>query len=181
METAKHRAVRNWAAAHKKELHAQGFVLLGAPGIGKSTFVLEHYRDWVDQDEILSELGVHTKAWHTTSHSDVEEEAHYRECDAWLAIMRKCGVWVIGSLFWDPHTVDGIVLLNEEKHKYYVGQRDDLDWDKVEKIVKFLISFAKEHGIATYASIEEAAAMAQTCDQIGNAYKFFEFLCGRII
>jgi adenylate kinase family enzyme len=166
MEKTKHRAVQYWAAAHGKRIHTHGFVLLGAPGIGKSTFVSDHHSDWVDEDEILYDFTVHTEAWHTTPHSNAEQETHYRECDAWLQIMRECGIWVVGSLFWEPDTVDGIVLLDKETHKTYVRQRNDLNWEAVEKTVNVLKDIAKERGIPTYASIEEAAAMAQINEQI---------------
>jgi ABC-type multidrug transport system ATPase subunit len=38
-----------------------GYVILGPPGIGKTTFVkgqIGKKKNWIDQDELFSELGV---------------------------------------------------------------------------------------------------------------------------
>ena len=44
--------------------HKKGYVILGPPGIGKTTFVKNQKGkklDWIDSDDLLGELGV---KWH---------------------------------------------------------------------------------------------------------------------
>lgn len=148
----------SWAKGHNKNIHEKGRIVLGAPGIGKTSFASGN-PDWVDADEIFKDLGAHTEEWHSTPHTPEEMENHYKQCDAWLNIMRNSGLWVIGSLFWEMHA-DAIVLLNEDLHKTYVDTRDDLNWDQVQKVVQELTSLANEHNIPTYSTIEEATGLS---------------------
>ena len=143
-----------WAKQHNKNIHDQGRIVLGAPGIGKTTFASGNY-DWVDADEIFKDLGVHTEEWHNVRHNLQEIKNHYTQCDELLNIMRNAGLWVIGSLFWEIRA-DAIVLINEDIHRTYVDKRDDLKWDQVQKVVRELISLANKHNIPTYSTIEQA-------------------------
>ena len=56
--------------------------------------------------------------------------------------MRELGLWVVGSLFWD-FVPDAIVLLRKDTHREYVLQRDDLNWNDVCVVRKFLQTLAK--------------------------------------
>ena len=59
----------------KYKRHEKGMVILGPPGIGKTTFVRKDEReiiksgdklDWIDQDDLFGELGVE---WHYNSNN----------------------------------------------------------------------------------------------------------------
>ena len=147
--------ILNWCLEHQKQRHASGYIILGPPGIGKTTFVGEHPHTWIDADNIFSDLGIHTEDWHLSEHTASEQQLHYEECDRALERMRACGFWVIGSLFWDVKT-DAIVLLNKSVHAEYVKQREDLDWTRVEEIVQVLADMAQEKAIPVYDTIDAA-------------------------
>ena len=45
----------------KYKKHEIGYVILGPPGIGKTTFVINQKgdkKDWIDQDDLFNDLGV---------------------------------------------------------------------------------------------------------------------------
>ena len=146
----------DWALENGKKIHSAGYIILGPPGIGKTTFVLAHSTDWVDADDIFSALGLHNEEWHTTQHTEQEEKQHYQACDRALKEMRSVGLWVIGSLFWEFHA-DAIVLINAEQHISYVNKRKDLSWSRVRQIRVILREIALEKSIRIFKSIEDAA------------------------
>lgn len=148
--------IRRWSVDNHKQIHKNGYIVLGPPGIGKTTFVSVHPRQWVDADEIFRDLGLHRQDWHSREHSEAETEKHYLACDAALGQMRECGLWVIGSLFWD-FRADAIVLIEENTHESYVKQRPDLQWSSVSHIRTILQEMAGEKDIPVYKSIQEAA------------------------
>ena len=144
-----------WAITNNKEIHPTGYIVLGPPGIGKTTFVESHSTAWVDADEIFTALDLHTEKWHSEQHLPGEEKEHYQACDHALGKMRDAGLWVIGSLFWE-FKADAIVLIDTETHKSYVDQRSDLDWPTVQKIRVILEEIALSNSIEIFETISAA-------------------------
>ena len=54
--------ILNWCLKHQKQRRASGYIILGPPGIGKTTFVGEHPHTWIDIIT-FSDLGIHTVAF----------------------------------------------------------------------------------------------------------------------
>lgn len=153
--------ILKWVEEHQKQRHTTGYIVLGPPGIGKTRFVGEHPRAWIDADNIFADLGIHTKEWHLREHTASEQQQHYEECDRILENMRTCGLWVIGSLFWEMKA-DAIVLLDTNVHKQYVQQRHDLVWARVNEIASVLADIAQEKKIPVFHTIDAAAAAVPT-------------------
>tara|TARA_B100000809_G_C14811283_1_gene413933 strand:- start:88 stop:582 length:495 start_codon:yes stop_codon:yes gene_type:complete len=149
--------IRQWMTTHRRTWYASGYVILGPPGIGKTTFVKQHSQlGYVDADDILGDLGVHKQSWNNTRHSKREEKQHYMLCDQYLATMKQLGVRVIGSLFWE-YIPDAIVLIPKNTHYIYVQKRADLDWDIVMEIRTFLAQHAQKNNVKLFDSILKAA------------------------
>lgn len=163
--------VKNWAKKNNKTIHDKGFVIIAPPGSGKSFWVRKHQKDWVDADEIFKDLGIHTKEWHSTKHTEKEEEKHYRVCDQYLSIMKRAGLKIIGSLFWE-YKADAIVLIDKNTHKSYVNKRNDLEWKSVEEIATFLKKFSKKKAIPVYTTIDDAAVSKSTHKASLHMYYF---------
>ena len=128
---------------------------MSPPGSGKSWFV-KHLGSnaWVDVDEFLGGyLKFHTEDWHSKQRSELEIERHYKECDLYLEAMRRQGLWVVGSLFWE-YVPDSIVILEESVHKIYVSKRNDLDWSSANKVRTFLKKHAKDNNVKVYNNWE---------------------------
>lgn len=153
--------ILEWSSENNKQMHGNGYIILGPPGIGKTIFVGEHSHQWVDADEIFPALGIHTEYWHSVEHSEQEQREHYVACDHALGEMRDAGLWVIGSLFWE-FKADAIVLLGVYTHKSYVKERCDLSWAQVEHIRIILEEIAQTKKIPIYNTIEDAAHQAVT-------------------
>ena len=94
-----HDDVLQWAVKTKTKIHKHGFIVLAPPGSGKTYFVKKHLREWVDADIIFNDLGLHSMEWHNATHTEKEEEKHYKKCDAALKVMQEVGLWVLGSTF----------------------------------------------------------------------------------
>ena len=146
--------IRKWAHDNDKRIHQRGLIVFAPPGSGKSYFVGQHPQDWVDTDPIFSDVSLHSSDWHNDTHDETEEAEHYTQCDIGLKIMRELGLWVVGSLFWD-FVPDAIVLLRKDTHREYVLQRDDLNWNDVCVVRKFLQTLAKTHSLPVYDSFDE--------------------------
>ena len=153
--------VQEWAITNDKQIHENGCIILGPPGIGKTTFVGRYSRQWVDADEIFPALSIHTKEWHTHTHSKQEQKEHYLACDRALGVMRAAGLWVIGSLFWE-FKADAIVLIDVFTHKSYVEEREDLNWSSVQQIRAILEEIARAQKVPMYKTIASAALQAVT-------------------
>lgn len=138
--------------------HPQGFVVLAAPGAGKTWFVARN-PGWYDADILLGALGVHTLQWHAVPHTPAETEAHYRLCDAYTYELRARGLWFVSSLFW-AFVPDVIVILDPAVHRARVAQRGDLDWDMVRAVVRVLERMAADYGVPRAPTLEAAAALA---------------------
>ena len=143
--------VRVWIKQSRTATHSEGSIILVPPGSGKSWFV-EHrgMGQWADVDDFLGPfLKFHTDEWLGKKNTQAEVEAHYRECDKYLKAMRDEGLWVVGALFWE-YVPDAIVILNEAQHRKWVDKRDNLNWEFVKGVRKYLQKQSKEYSVPIY-------------------------------
>lgn len=145
----------------KYNRHKKGLVILGPPGIGKTTFVRKNEdailksgnkMDWIDQDDLFSELGV---KWHFNEGNSDEQRLNYLRADYITEQSKQLGYWLIGSLFWE-YKADAIVIPSWNQHKIYIKKRKDLNESNVLEIIKILREQAKKMKIPIFNSIEAA-------------------------
>ena len=145
----------------KYKRHEKGLVILGPPGIGKTTFIRKDEKqiwksrqklDWIDQDDLLHELGVD---WHFNSNNQDDFRLNYMRADYITEQSKLLGYWLIGSLFWE-YKADAIVIPPWSIHKEYVKKRGDLNFNIVKQIRKLLFKQAKQMNIPLFLSIEDA-------------------------
>jgi hypothetical protein len=136
-------------------------ITLAAPGTGKTHWANTH-ANWRDMDDWAAERGLHDESWHLRDRTEAEQQAHYMAIDAALQEYRATpgGANLVGALFWDFRP-DAIVCIDPATHKQYVEQRDDLEWESVDKIVQILHIMAKEKNVPLYDSFDSAAAPRQ--------------------
>lgn len=145
----------------KYKRHEKGLVILGPPGLGKTTFVRKNEEDiiksgqkldWIDQDDLLHELGVD---WHFNSNNQDDFRLNYLRADYITEQSKQLGYWLIGSLFWE-YKADAIVIPPWSIHREYVKKRRDLNPHMVKQIRKLLFKQAKQMKIPLFLSIEDA-------------------------
>ena len=128
-----------------------GRVILGAPAVGKTTFVKNQTcKQWIDQDELFADLGL---AWSTTDYND---STAYLQADELSSQTRARGFCIIGSLFWS-YVPDAIVMPPLHTHLDYLSQRLDLCADQVLQVRNILYECAQSHAIPLYDTCAEAA------------------------
>ena len=151
----------------KYKRHEKGLVILGPPGIGKMTFIRKDEKhiwksgqklDWIDQDDLLHELGVD---WHFNSNNQDDFRLNYMRADYITEQSKQLGYWLIGSLFWE-YKADAIVIPPWNIHKMYVEKRGDLEPNMVKQIRKLLFKQAKQMKIPLFLSIEDAVESLTT-------------------
>lgn len=124
----------------KANTHKKGMVILGPPGIGKTTFVKNQEntkQNWIDTDIILSKLKAHSTTVHNYKVGSPEFILNYKRCDYSLLELKHSGFWVIGALFYDT----------------------------IKNIIKYMKKIAKDNKIPIFDSIEEAA---KYCEKNSN-------------
>ena len=145
----------------KYKRHEKGLVILGPPGIGKTTFIRKDENqiwksgeklDWIDQDDLLHELGVD---WHFNSNNQEDFRLNYMRADYITEQSKQLGYWLIGSLFWE-YKADAIVIPPWSIHEKYIKNRGDLNPNMVKQIRKLLFKQAKQMKIPLFLSIEDA-------------------------
>ena len=136
----------------KYKKHDKGYVILGPPGIGKTTFVRNQKgskKNWIDQDDLFRDLGV---KWHFNNNNENDFHLNYLRADYMSEQTKLLGYRIIGALFWE-YKADAIVIIPEKLHKQYLSKRKDLKLNTVKEIIKYLRDHAKKNKIPIFDSI----------------------------
>ena len=136
--------------------HKKGYVILGPPGIGKTTYVKNqkgNLKDWIDVDDLFGYKSLGIK-WNNPKNLDDERLAYLR-ADYMLEQSKVYGYRIIGALFWE-YPANAIVIPPLQIHKLYVSNRKDLDEKKMKYMRKVFKDHAKKYNIPIFNSIEEA-------------------------
>ena len=145
----------------KYRIHQKGCVIFGAPGIGKTTYIINQKlkdgkKDWIDTDDLLGKKG--TNAHFNSVNNNPSSDAfklNYLRCDYSLELCKSLGFRIIGALFW-KYIPDAIVILSDSKHKEYLKKRKDLNLEMVNNVNKILRNIAKKHKVPIFNTIEDA-------------------------
>lgn len=142
--------------------HDKGFVILGPPGIGKTTFVQNQTgekKDWIDQDDLFGDLGVD---WHYNEENQETYRMNYLRADYMCEQTKLLGYRIIGALFWE-YVADAVVIPQLEEHLKYIHIRNEsddfskhLDPISVKQIRRIMYRHAKNHKIPIFTKIEDA-------------------------
>jgi len=135
--------------------HDKGYVILGPPGIGKTTFIRNQKgskKDWIDQDDLFRDLGV---KHHFNNKNKDDFRLNYSRADYMSEQTKLLGYRIIGALFWD-YKADAIVIIPEKLHKQYLSKRKDLNLKTVMEITKYLREHAKKYNIPIFDNILDA-------------------------
>ena len=136
-------------------VHKKGYVILGPPGIGKTTFVHNQSgikKNWIDQDDLFIDLNV---KWHFNESEPNQYKLNYLRCDYISEQSKLFGYRLIGSLFFE-YEADAIVIIPLELHKKYLKNRKDLDFNTVMKTREILIQHASKYKIPLFDNINDA-------------------------
>lgn len=149
--------------AKKYKQHDIGYVILGPPGIGKTTYIQKdekavwargEKKDWIDQDDLFNELGVN---WSQNVDNQEDFRLNYLRADYISEQSKKLGFRLIGSLFWE-YKADAIVIPEWNQHKQFIEKRGDLDKKMVLEVRKLLEEQSKKLNIPVFTTIEAAVA-----------------------
>ena len=145
---------KDFNTAYKR--HKKGYIILGPPGIGKTTFVINQKskkKNWIDVDVIfgLKSLNINWK----NPKDSIDERLSYLRADYMLEQCKLYGYRIIGSLFWE-YKADAIVIPTLKQHKLYVSSRKDLNLNKIKNMRKIFFSHAKRNKIPVFDSIIDA-------------------------
>ena len=146
----------------KYKRHKKGYIILGPPGIGKTTFIKNQKgkkKDWIDADHILGykSLNITKGDCDFNNHKNcMERRLCYMRADYMLEQSRCYGFRIIGALFWE-YKADAVVIPPLKQHKLYAESRKDLDLNKIKNMRKIFLSHARKYKIPVFQSINDAA------------------------
>ena len=137
--------------------HEKGIVILGPPGIGKSTWLRNQKKtkgkkDWIDTDYLSFRLNVNHNL---NSNNPIDFELGMRRADYMLAQSKLLGYRVIGALFWE-YKADAMVIPPLKKHLLYTKKRKDLTEKSIKEMRKIFKEQAKILNIPIFNSIDKA-------------------------
>ena len=136
--------------------HSKGYVILGPPGIGKTTFVNSQKgikKDWIDSDVIFGNDNLSVN-WQNNQNK-IDEKLSYLRADYMLEQSKQYGFRIIGALFWE-YKADCIIIPPIEKHKLFLKSREDLDFSKVIKMRDIFQKHAIDNNIPIFETIEDS-------------------------
>ena len=139
----------------KYKKHKKGYVILGPPGIGKTTYVRNQegeLKDWIDADYLLGQLGV---KWHQNEKNYNDRKLNYLRCDYILEQSKLLGYRIIGAPHWE-YKADAVVIPPLKIHKMYAKNRKDLNEKLVMELRKMFKDHAKKYKIRIFETIEDA-------------------------
>ena len=133
-------------------------LILAAPGTGKTTWINSKFninKLFEDSDNVCGDL--HYKGFEQENHSEKYRMEHYKKIEKKLLFLKeKYGKVILGSLFWD-FVPDAIVIIKENQHRKQVENRNDLTWESVCEINKFLFNHAKKYNIPIFNDFNSCA------------------------
>lgn len=143
----------------KYKQHNKGYVILGPPAIGKTTFIRNQtIQDWTDTDDLFYDLNLN---WHLNEMNKNDFKLNYLRADYLLEQSKLLGLRLIGSLYYN-YIPDAIVILDEKNHSNYINKRNKLDkLNKLDKKTVFniktdLIEKSNKYNIPIFKSINDA-------------------------
>jgi len=137
--------------------HKKGIVILGPPGIGKSTWLKNQKKtkgkkDWIDTDYLSTKLNVKHNLNKT---NPIDFELGMRRSDYMLAQSKLLGYRIIGALFWE-FKADAMVIPPLKQHLLYTSKRKDLNVKLIKQLRKTFKEQAKILNIPIFNSIDKA-------------------------
>jgi hypothetical protein len=139
--------------------------IVAPPCVGKS-FWVGNNPTWTDQDVWAKKLKIHTEEWHLVKHSVVEEEEHYRIINEYTKAARAKGIKLIGALYTDGIVPDAIVLIDPALHEQRCALRDDVSWENVKKVTKWMSDNAAANGVEKFDNFDDAS---KCCEHLISA------------
>jgi len=137
--------------------HKKGIVILGPPGIGKSTWIrnqpkVKGKKDWIDSDY----LSFRMQLKHNLNRNNKDDfKLGMLRADYMLEQSKLMGYRIIGALFWE-YDADAIVIPPLKQHLEYGKKRKDLNKNIIKDMRKIYSDHAKKLKIPIFDSIDKA-------------------------
>tara|TARA_B100000767_G_scaffold61402_2_gene57201 strand:+ start:5109 stop:5603 length:495 start_codon:yes stop_codon:yes gene_type:complete len=135
--------------------HSKGYVILGPPGIGKTTFVNSQkgiIKDWIDTDVLFGKENLNVN-WQ--NNNPIDNRLSYLRADYMLEQSKLYGFRIIGALFW-RYKADCMIIPPIDKHELFLKSRKDLDFKKIIKMRDIFKKHATDNNIPIFENIENS-------------------------